>query len=117
VAAERYRKIVERVDTAVRTNAELLFGIGALCRIVDVEPRTLARAIRAIHGATPSRYLRTARLSLARQVLSEADAGEKTVTEVAMRFGYRELGRFAREYRMTFGESPSETLRRSATDS
>jgi len=36
-----------------------------------------------------------------------------TVTEVAIRFGFGELGRFASEYRAKFGENPSETLDRS----
>jgi transcriptional regulator GlxA family with amidase domain len=35
---------------------------------------------------------------------------------VASRCGFRELGRFAADYRAAFGEYPSETLRRSAAD-
>jgi transcriptional regulator GlxA family with amidase domain len=117
VPAERYRQIVERADAARRANSEQSFGIGALSRIVEVEPRTLARALHAIHGTTPSGYLRAARLSLAREALLEPNTRGKTVTEVAMRFGFRELRRFAGEYRTASGESPSETLRRSVTNS
>ena len=40
--------------------------------------------------------------------------GAETVTDAAMRFGFRELGRFAVDYRAAFGESPSETLRRAS---
>jgi hypothetical protein len=34
------------------------------------------------------------------------------VTEVAVHFGFLELGRFSVEYRRAFGERPSATLRR-----
>jgi len=34
------------------------------------------------------------------------------VAEVARRFGFAELGRFAGTYRATFGETPSTTLQR-----
>jgi AraC-like DNA-binding protein len=34
-----------------------------------------------------------------------------TVSEIAMRFGFSELGRFSVEYRKVFGQSPSATLR------
>jgi len=34
-----------------------------------------------------------------------------TVTDIALRSGFLELGRFSVEYRQMFGESPSETLR------
>jgi AraC-like DNA-binding protein len=44
-----------------------------------------------------------------RRVLASEDV---TVTQAAMRFGFRELGRFGVLYREAFGESPSETRRR-----
>ena len=103
---------MDRFEAAARASLEQNAGIGDLCRIAAVEPRTLVRAFHAVHGTTPSRYLRTLRLNLARQALLAPCAGRKTVTEVATRCGFRELGRFALDYRTMFGESPLKTLRR-----
>ena len=36
--------------------------------------------------------------------------GTTTVSEVAMRQGFVELGRFSHDYRIMFGEYPSQTL-------
>ena len=51
------------------------------------------------------------RLNLVRRVLRELGPADTTVSRVAGRHGFTELGRFAGEYRALFGESPSETLR------
>ena len=40
-----------------------------------------------------------------------------TVTDVAMAYGFFELGRFAGRYRHAFGEAPSRTLRHVAAAS
>lgn len=108
--AEHYRRIAERFDAAARSKLGPDLGIAELCRIVGVEQRTAVRAFRAIHATTPSWYLRAVRLNLAREALLVPDARPTTVTEVATRFGFRELGRFALHYRAMFGETPSETL-------
>ena len=109
--AARYRAIVERFDTIARASLETEAQVADLCAGMDVSQRTVARAFRAIRGTTPVRYLQALRLNEARRVLM-AQHAPGSVTEVATRFGFRELGRFAGEYRATFGESPSETLRR-----
>jgi transcriptional regulator GlxA family with amidase domain len=117
--AHRYRQVADRFEAAAQANLARGVGIAELCRIAGVERRTLVRAFRAVHGETPSRYLRMLRLNLARQALLAADAGCKTVTEILTGFGVRELGRFAERYRMTFGETPSQTKRhagRACTD-
>jgi transcriptional regulator GlxA family with amidase domain len=60
---------------------------------------------------SPQRYMRAERLEGARRALSQKDGQPTTVTGVATRYGFYELGRFAATYRNAFGEAPSETLR------
>ena len=56
--------------------------------------------------------LRHSRLQQVRRRLLDAAPGE-TVTSLATQWGFFHLGRFSGLYRRQFGESPSETLRRS----
>ena len=60
----------------------------------------------------PKRYLLLRRMNLARQALRQAAPDTTSVTDIATRFGFWQLGRFAVEYQTLFGESPSATLRR-----
>jgi transcriptional regulator GlxA family with amidase domain len=110
----RYREIVDRFEKIARGNLGKRASIVDLCGAAAVNQRTLLRAFRAIHGATPCHYMHALRLEQARQSLLLANGGADSVTRVAMRCGFRELGRFAVDYRAKFGESPSETLRRTS---
>jgi AraC-like DNA-binding protein len=51
-------------------------------------------AFRTIHGTTPKRYLLALRSKSARRTLLSDDGAAGSVTEVATRFAFRELGRF-----------------------
>ena len=110
----RHREIVERFEKIARANLETTAGVAGLCRAAGVTPRTLARAFRTIHATTPVQYLHDLRLTEARHSLLSGCGDARSVTEVATRVGFRELGRFAGAYRERFGETPSQTLRRTA---
>ena len=56
-------------------------------------------------------FLRQVRLAGVHRNL-EQGGGPGVVAEVAMSWGFNHLGRFSADYRRSFGESPSDTLRR-----
>ena len=56
-------------------------------------------------------YLRRLRLQKVHEELVTAAPGAVSVTEVAARWGFAHLGRFAAAYRSEFSERPSETMR------
>ena len=89
--------------------------IANLCSALRVSPGTLDNAFKTVTGVTPHAYFLRRRLNQARSVLLSEDPAQRKVTEIALSLGFSELGRFAVRYREMFGESPSETLRRSDT--
>jgi len=83
-----------------------------LCELVGVSDGTLRSCCTEFLGMTPIRYVLLRRLREVRRALREADSDRASVAEIANRFGFVELGRFAGTYRTTFGETPSTTLQR-----
>jgi methylphosphotriester-DNA--protein-cysteine methyltransferase len=65
-----------------------------------------------ISGMSPTQYVLLRRLKEVRRELRDANLNIVSVAEVAHRFGFAELGRFAKSYRATFGETPLVTLQR-----
>jgi AraC-like DNA-binding protein len=76
-----------------------------------ISPRGLQKAFRRHIGMTPAQYLRRARLDCAHRDLQTGNPVTTTVAEIAGRWGFVHLGRFAASYREMFGCLPSETLR------
>jgi len=88
--------------------------VATLCSQLRVSPSTLENAFKTVTGVTPHAFFLRRRLNAARKVLLREDPAGRRVTDVATELGFSELGRFAVRYREMFGESPSETLRRSS---
>ncbi|GII75874.1 hypothetical protein Sru01_08560 [Sphaerisporangium rufum] len=74
--------------------------------------RTLQHEFRRHLDTTPLAYLRGVRLAHAHAdlVRMAGTGAQVTVTEVATRWGFMHLGRFAGLYRERYGRSPSSTL-------
>ncbi|PRC48304.1 AraC family transcriptional regulator, partial [Mycobacterium sp. ITM-2017-0098] len=75
-------------------------------------PRTVQYMFRKHLDTTPTAYLRAIRLKRAREELIASDRTITTVAAVAARWGFAHTGRFAVQFRDTYGESPHESLRR-----
>jgi len=120
VATSPARTSIKRSGAlAVRLAEELIaaepaapHSAGALARAVGVSVRSLFRGFQRRRGYGPIKAVRVARLLRARQDLL-APGPDGRVTDIAMRWGFFHLGRFSSEYAASFGELPSETLRRS----
>lgn len=80
-----------------------------LCRETGIALRTLNRAFRERFGIGPKAYLMRRRLSSVRAELLCAPAGT-LIADVANRWGFWHMGQFAKDYKATFGELPSQTL-------
>jgi AraC-like DNA-binding protein len=111
-APGRHRRIVARLERAMRERPEEMLSLPDLCAEVGAAERTLNLACQEFLGEGAMQFARARRLDHVRAALLASDPGATRVTEVAMRFGFWELGRFAAAYRLRFGESPSETVRR-----
>lgn len=88
--------------------------VADIARAACVSVRALEEGFRRHQGTTPGGYLREVRLVRIRDSLRAAAEGGMpvSITEIAHRYGFFHLGRFAAYYKARFGESPSATLRR-----
>jgi AraC-like DNA-binding protein len=107
---------VWRAERHMRANLHSAVTMSALADVAGVSKRTLQDGFQRFRGKTPSQVARDLRLDFAREALARealARNGFEKVTDVALEFGFTHLGRFAQSYAARFGESPSDTLRRS----
>ena len=102
--------IVRKVEDWVDGQPPASIQIADLCRALHLSRRTLHRAFAETLGMGPARYLTLQRLTVVRTELRRGEPPGIKVTDTAIKYGFWELGRFAREYRQIFGERPSETL-------
>jgi len=90
-------------------------SLADLCAAAGVGKTGLYQAFESFCGASPIAYFHKRRMSKARSTLLNSEAYRGAVKRAALEFGLTELGRFSRDYRRLFGESPSITLSRSVT--
>ena len=96
----------------IEANADSDLSPEALARIAGVGVRTLHAAFQEQLGESPMAYVRRIRLGRVRAELLRSDPTKVRVTDVAMRWGFFHLSRFAEQYRQQFNELPSVTLHR-----
>ncbi len=109
--ARANRSIVDIVEAFIETNWDKPIDIVELSRIANVSARTLFREFALSGRGSPAQFLKQVRLQRAAEFLKQPDQWT-TVTGIALKCGFHNLGRFSSEYLQMVGELPSETLKR-----
>ena len=108
---DRNPAAVKKVVEVIRQAPGAQYTIADLAQASGVGVRQLQKLFHDHFGMSPSEYVRNIRLDGVRSELL-AGADRATVSDVAYRWGFNHLGRFAHYYQRKFGEAPSRTLRR-----
>jgi AraC-like DNA-binding protein len=111
-AGDRYRNILAQLEDLLE--ADPITSLAEICARLGVSERFLRKCCEHNLGMSPGRYHRLRRLQLVHRALRDGDQGRSSVSAIARRFGFRELGRLAASYRALYGELPSATLRRTS---
>jgi AraC-like DNA-binding protein len=105
--------IVRRAEAHIRANVEKPITLDEVAAAAGCSVRTLQHGFKRFRETTPLLAIRHARLEAARDAIQSDRAGS-SVTDIALRFGFSNGGRFARFYRDAFGEFPVVAMRRRA---
>lgn len=87
-------------------------SVEQLAELANMSLRSLYLLFERKVGTTPKSYIRQRKLEQIHGRLSDPSARVRNITEIAMDYGFMHLGRFSESYKSTFGELPSDTLRR-----
>jgi AraC-like DNA-binding protein len=101
---------VHRAIEYMRANLHRSLTMVDIADAVGISDRYLQLGFRRFRNTTPAMYLRQIRLEAVHAELSRPE-NRLPIHEVALKWGFTHMGRFAAQYRATFGVSPSETVK------
>ena len=105
---QRRQDVVRRVRELVTEQPLEYLGVERLCSELHITRRTLQNCFQDSLGISPASYLRLVRLNAVRRELRSAP-GERTIGDLAARWGFWHMGHFSQDYKALFGETPSHT--------
>lgn len=99
--SQAIEKILERVRLEHCEEVDWL----SLCHLYGISQRTLFRQVKDLTGHTPEQYLLLLRLRTARDFIKYSDL---SVSDVALRSGFKNFSHFSRCYKAEYAISPRE---------
>lgn len=105
--AEQVR-VAKQAEALLTGNLDRHIPVKALAEYFGVGGTALRKCFKGVYGRNISDYVRTKRMLAAAALLEE---GDEPISEIAMRVGYTNQGKFAEAFRAQFGIAPSEYRR------
>jgi AraC-like DNA-binding protein len=113
-AMRRADAIMVRFEEMLANSPHERWSVAELCASAGVSERIFRNYCATFLGTTPGQYMRLRRLMLVRAAILCADGETTRIGDLARAGGFIEPGHFTTLYRITYGETPSATLRRVA---
>lgn len=101
-----FKKAVDYISACTNDFPSIL----ELCLIVGASQRTLEYAFKERYGIGPKDFIKKHQLNLVRKSLKNANPEITKIYEIAQKYGFWHMSRFASDYKKMFGELPSRTL-------
>lgn len=105
-------RMLARVLELIESDPAAPLTLSDMARVAGTSVRSVQAAFTEHLDMSPMTYLRHLRLARAHDDLQAAVPGDgQTVTDIALRWGFSHVPRFAAAYRDRYGVAPSQTLR------
>jgi AraC-like DNA-binding protein len=101
-----------RAEQHIMRNLDAELAVADIVKASRASARSLFRAFRDAHGASPRLWIRTQRLARVRSELINLAQGHRSVSAIALRWGFTHFGHFCAAYRNLYGETATETRAR-----
>ena len=104
-ASYRFEKVVDHIHD----NLSEITSVNQISANTNIPERTIRRLIQKRYDISPKTYLNRLRLNEVRKELKKEKNGA-SIIQVASRYNFWHMGQFTKDYKLLFGELPSETL-------
>lgn len=105
-------KFIEKLNEIIRENmSDEAFNVNVLCREMAMGKSQLYWKFKALTNQSVAKYIRTARLQKAKELLQTTSMN---VSEVGYRVGMKSISTFSQLFKEEFGESPRNFIGRSS---
>lgn len=98
-------EIVALVKEYVQNNYAGEIDLNSISNSLGFSSSYLTKVFNKVENTTPSKYIRSFRMGLAKQLLNDRDA---TIAQVSAAVGYPDPFHFSKTFKQTFGVSPTE---------
>lgn len=113
VQPQTKQRVITAVSRYIKQTNRYPLTITELCKITHVSRRALHYCFEQGLGVSPIQYIRDCRLNEIRRILLKNEK-EITIADLALEFGFFHISTFNAHYKQLFGETPTQTIQRSA---
>lgn len=103
---------IKKAQAYIHANIDSPLTPEDVAREACISLRSIYAGFQSYLNTTPMAYIKHAKLTRVHEELKRLEPSQTSVSEIAMNYGFSHFGNFAASYRKTFGELPSETLRK-----